>query len=147
MVKCKGYMKKIQDGRYISMDSYGNCEYVDTSVLENGMPWAQPVAEEDYDGTKHFLKTYYKHAEKKFTGIVVGIKDVIVTAYLVCETQYHYNGGEYTCIRKEVEDVRTCALVFFANNRSRLVLIDDLDIMRQNELVSGCDSKCPSAGV
>lgn len=54
-------------------------------------------------------------------------------AYLVVETEYHYNGGEYTVVRKEPEDVRKCALVYYGCNKSRLVPICDLEILEDEE--------------
>ncbi len=138
-VMCRAYLKKINDGRYIDMDSEGNCAYVDNSTWDGNKVWTEPVAEEDYDGTKHFLKTYYKHTEKHFTGVVVGIKEIVMTAYLTCETCYTYQGSGYTRVEKSPEDVRKCAHVFYGNNRSRLVPLDDLKIYQDE---SSCDGEC-----
>lgn len=128
-VSCSSYMKKVNDGRFINKDNVGNCEYVETSRIVNGECWTEPVSEEDYDGTKHFLKTYRKRVDADFTGVVVGMKMVLTTAYLVCDTEYHYDGSEYTVVRKEPEESIKCALVYYGCNRSRLVPLDAMEII------------------
>lgn len=132
-VRCNAYLKKIRDGRFIEKDEDGNCTYVDTNKVEDGEHWSKAVQEEDYDGTKNFLKTYYEYTRKEFVGVIVGLKMVTLTGYLVVETEYHYNGGEYTVVRKEPEDVRKCALVYYGCNKSRLVPICDLEILEDEE--------------
>lgn len=97
-VLCHAYLKKVRDGRFISVDSDGNAEYVDTSRAENGEEWHEPVAEEDYDGSKKFLKTYYEHTGKEFVGVVVGMKMVALSGYLTVEIQTSWNGTEHTML-------------------------------------------------
>ena len=139
-VECLGYMKKIRDGRFIAKDEDENCEYVDTNVQVGNDVWHKPVADEDYDGSKVFLKTYYKRTEKKFSGVVVGIKDIIATAYLVCESQTNWNGNEYVAITREPEDVKKCALVYYGNMRSRFVPLEDVRAIAGQE--DQCDGQC-----
>lgn len=132
--KCRGYLKKVHDGRFIAMDSAGNCTYVDNSITENGEPWSCPVPEEDYDGSEHFLKTYYQYKEQNFSGVVTGIKDVIITAYLTIDTNYDYRGCEYVAIQRVPDNVLTCAVVFYANNLSHLVPVEKLEIIDSEDL-------------
>ena len=138
-VKCKGYMKKVNDGRFIDKDNIGNCTYIDNSKEKpegegwesqgDGLGWSKPVAEEDYDGSRLFLKRYYERTEKLFAGIVVGFKMVMETAFLVVDTEYHPYTGEYTVVRKEPEGRVKCAIVFYGCNKSRMVPIDMIEIL------------------
>lgn len=138
-VKCKGYMKKVNDGRFIDKDNIGNCTYIDNSKEKpegegwesqgDGLGWSKPVAEEDYDGSRHFLKRYYKRTEKLFAGIVVGFKMVIETAFLVVDTEYHPYTGEYTVVRRDPKGKVKCAVVFYGCNKSRLVPLELLETL------------------
>lgn len=130
-VRCTAYLKRIKDGRFIEKDKDGNCTYVDTSRIENGNCWSEEVPEGDYDGTRHFLKTYYQYKEKKFIGIVVGMKMVILTGYLVVDTNYQFDGSEYTFVKSEPESEMKCALVYYGCNKSRYVPMDNLEIMEE----------------
>lgn len=128
-VTCKAYMKKINDGRYINVDRDGNAEYVDTSRVENDDVWHEPVKEEDYDGSPIFLKTHYTRTEKSFVGMVVGLKMVTITNYIVVETRTDYRGSEHTRLDKIIEEQKKCALVYYGCNKSRLVPLEDLEVM------------------
>lgn len=128
-VRCRRYLKKVRDGRFINVDSVGNAEYVDTSRLENGDVWHEPVSEEDYDGSKNFLKTYYEVKEKQFTGVVVGFKMVTITRYLIVDIRTEWDGTENTIVDKLPNEQIKCALVYYGCNKSRLVPMDSLEIM------------------
>ncbi len=79
---------------------------------------------------------YHKlcRTEKQFIGIVVGIKDVTVTAWLYVDTKLDWYGepcGEY--VGRQVKDVIKCAHVFYAPNKSRLVPLEDLVIVEEEK--------------
>lgn len=139
VVECRAYMKKIKDGRFIEKFEANETEsgeaeyfYVDDNK-PNGdgtTGWRKKV--EYYDHDLEFLKTYYQRTEKRFVGIVVGIKDVAVTAWLYVDERFGWNGdvcGEY--VGRDVEDVIKCAHVFYAPNKSRLVPLEDLEIIEE----------------
>lgn len=137
-VECKGYMKKINDGRFIDKGDDESCTYVDLKSKErpdgegweyqgDGNGWSKQV--EDNDGTKDFLKRYYERTEKLFVGVVVGFKLVIETAFLVADTEYHPYTGDYTVVRREPKDEVKCAVVFYGCNKSRLVPLDLLEVL------------------
>ena len=126
-VKCKSYMKKINDGRYIQY--YGanetesgeeEYEYVDMKTDT----W-EKIGEEDYE-TLNFLKTYRQKVEKEFIGVVVGMKMVDVSAYLYLD--YH---KERRFVNKQIKEQVKCALVYYGCNRSRYVLFDDLEVIEE----------------
>lgn len=129
-VKCKGFLKKVKDGRFIdsNTDEEGtlDCTYVDT----NNPDWD---LECEYCGDLDFLKTYYEHCDTKFKGFIVGFKDVVATGYLVVDTEYHFDGREYTKISKQAKDIYKCAIVFFSDNKKRYVPIEDLELIENKE--------------
>ncbi len=136
-VKCRAYMKKIRDGRSIirldPKETQNGLEcylYSDTKRKnESGTDiWTKEV--EDCDGNLDFLKTYYQYTEKEFVGIVVGMKMVVVSAYLYVDTtSYPYR--EETYVGRQVHEQRKCALVYYGCNKSRLVPMDCLEIMEE----------------
>lgn len=134
-VRCKAYMKKVNDGRFIEMlpgsDTPDGTEayyYVDANrMTEDHEPWMQEIVE--FCGDLEFIKTYYQHTEKQFVGIVVGMKMLTVSAYLYVETNYGYDGSERTMICKQTKEQMKCALVYYGCNKSRFVPMTDLEIM------------------
>ena len=141
VVECRAYMKKIKDGRFIEKlkadkTESGRAEYfyVDTNQLngDGTTGWRKEV--EYYDHDLEFLKTYYQRTEKLFAGIVVGIKDVAVTAWLYVDEMLDFHGepyGEY--VGKDVKDVIKCAHVYYAPNKSRLVPLEDLKLIKMEK--------------
>lgn len=123
-VNCKGYLKKVYDGRFI--ETFKNegetldCTYVDTNNPDLDI-------ECQYCGDLDFLKTYYKHKERKFTGVVVGFKDIVIDGYLTVDTSCNWNGCEYTKLGKQVNKTSLCAIVYYANNRKRYVPLKDIE--------------------
>lgn len=81
------------------------------------------------DGASEFLKTYFQYKEKSFSGIVAGIKNIVINGYLIAESNYHYNGDEYITIQKEPKTVKTVAIVYYANNKKRYVDIEGLEVI------------------
>ncbi len=141
VVECKAYMKKIKDGRFIEKFEADRTEsgrveyyYVDNNKQNDDgtTEWRKEV--EYYDHDLEFLKTYYQRIEKQFVGIVVGIKDVAVTAWLYVDERLDWYGepcGEY--VGRDVKDVIKCARVYYAPNKSRLVPLEDLEITEEEK--------------
>lgn len=124
-VVCQGYLKKINDGRYI--ESYENengtfeCTYSDSNNADLNI-------ECEYCGELDFLKTYFEYKERIFTGIVVGFKKIVATGYLTVDTCYGYYGTEYTKFGKHPKDMYQCAIVYFSNNKKRYVPLDKISL-------------------
>ena len=122
-VKCNAYLKRVYDGKFIdvSQDDF-KATYVDYGNPD------KVYTESECAGALDFLKTYYEFKEKEFTGLVVGIKDVTATAYLVADTGYHYNGKEHIDVLKEPKDIYKCAIVYYGNNRKRYVPLENIKV-------------------
>lgn len=135
-VKCHAYLRKVHDGKHIE---YNDATYergfgIGGKRLEKGWYYSSYDEQgngvyervEDFGGGD-FLKTYYERAKMEYHGVAVEIKEVVITAELyvdVNEDDYHYQ--EYVC--KEPKDTLLCAKVYYANGKSHLVPIEDLEV-------------------
>lgn len=132
-VKCTGYLKKVNDGRFILNDN-NVCQYVDLNSKDKpdegfyrdecDMCWVKDI--EEYCGSLEFLKTYYQIVKKEFTGMCVGYKDIIITSWLYMDAYDNYNGTEIDYVGKQAKDVIRCGVVYFADNRKRYVPLDNM---------------------
>ena len=103
-------------------------------VIEGDVKEAVYRNSNDYDfekvseccGDLDFLKTYYEIKEKPFDGFLVGFKKVVATGYLVADTGYDFRSCEHLTIHKEPKDIYECAIVYFADNRKRLVPLEKI---------------------
>ena len=136
-VKCKGYMKKVNDGRYILHNVDGwwyadNAKQVET--------WTEKI--EDIPTNNEFLKTYYERKEKEFYGVAVGIKTIIVSAYLGIENyDYDTYGEKSDFVYKDPKETVQCIVVYYAQNKSRLVLLDDIELDGETCIIKAKDRK------
>lgn len=76
-VKCKGFYKPFKDGRWLYLDR----ETLTADAMDNNL------ADGNNDGTveknvEYIEKTYFKHVDRNFIGVIVGYKDIIVNGYL-----------------------------------------------------------------
>lgn len=128
-VSCKGYFKRIYDGRFIeTFENEGktlDCTYADTNNPDLNI-------ECQYCGDLDFLKTYYEHRERKFSGIVVGFKDLVIDGYLTVATCYDHLDREYTKLGKKYNKTALCAIVYYANSRKRYVPLYDIEKLRKS---------------
>jgi len=121
---CNAFLKKVSDGRCImtTKDHRGR--------IDGG--WFQGLPDEkfpdcNFEGDS-ILKTYYKIQNKKFSGIYVGEKDVVLTGLLVADTDYqNYTGEEYCHVYKQAENTVRCAIIYFAKNQKRFVPMNELE--------------------
>jgi len=127
-------MKRINDGRYIQrypeIVEIESCEYIygwDSEKCE-----AISKAVEDYTAEPEFLKTYYMRKEKVFTGVIVGMKLLVVNAFLFAETYYDFRGHEHVRICKQTNEQIKCALVYYGCNKSRYVPLDDIKFVERS---------------
>lgn len=115
-VNCNSFLKKVWDGKFIQI--YKG-EYDEASYCNSNDPDNEITSE--CCGELDFLKTYYKETHRNFTGFVVGIKDIVVTGYLVAETIFDFRGCEYLKVYKQPKETIKCAIVYYGNNRKRYV--------------------------
>ena len=70
-----------------------------------------------------------RRKEKEFYGVAVGIKRIIVSAYLGVENyDYDTYGEKAAFVYKGPEETVQCVVVYYAQNKSRLVLLDDIEL-------------------
>ena len=67
------------------------------------------------------LKTYYAVVEKEFTGVLVGWREVVESAWLYADTDYRYDGSEFIHCGKQVKDRELCGIVYFRSGQKRYV--------------------------
>ena len=128
VVECSRYMKRIKDGKYIlhsEQDFDDNYYYVD----ENAEEREREVEPEQWGGGSDFIKTYYEAVEKKFTGIVIGMKIITITAELFCDSTCRPDGVEVDFVNRNVIEQKKVAVVAYGCNRARLVPLEDLAAM------------------
>ena len=135
-VRCKSYMKRINDGRCIELIPGSETEsgrpsyfYIDNKA-EDEADRAREVPIEDWGGDD-FVKTYYELTEREFVGIVIGLKMVTVKAELFCDTAYGYDSSERDYVGKEPVEKVKVAVVAYGCNRTRLVPLGELEIMEK----------------
>lgn len=129
-VRCRSYMKRINDGRYIEVIPGSETESGRSSYfyIDNKAAKEREVPIEDWGGGG-FVKTYYELTEKEFIGIVIGLKMITVKAELFCDTAYGYEGSERDYVGKEPVEKAQVAVVAYGCNKTRLVPLDELEIM------------------
>lgn len=119
-VQCTSFLKKVHDGKYISI-------IADEAIyLNSNTPEIEITSE--CCGDTDFLKTYYEIKEKSFSGFVVGIKEITVTAWLMADTEYDYFGSESLRISRQSKEVVKCAIVYYGNNCKRYVPMDSIRV-------------------
>lgn len=122
-VKCNAYLKKVKDGRYIEvLKNEGDMK--DCTYMINDEPYKTECG---YDGSLEFLKTYFEISVKEFEGVLVGYKDIVITGYLTVETDYDWQNCESTRLGKTPKQIIKCGIVYFGNNRKRLVPLENIE--------------------
>lgn len=119
-VRCKGFYKPHRDGLYIELDKENL-----KADLKNGY---FDTVEEDVDIAE---KTYYKHVEANFSGVIVGYKDLVIVGYLDVIYQDECDVGvgvipEAYYVAKRPKDVAKCAIVYYADNKKHYVPLEDI---------------------
>lgn len=132
-VHCRAYMKKINDGRCIvtlqgSETESGRPAYFYADFTKPEKENMREVPPEDWGGGD-FVKTYYERTEKEFSGIVIGMKMVALKAELFCDTNFGYDGSERDYVGKNITEQTKVIVVAYGCNRTRLVAMDDFEIM------------------
>lgn len=129
-VKCKGFYTPFKDGKWLSLDrKMFTADAMDMNLVDM-----------DNDGTAEknvecIEKTYFKHVEKNFTGVIVGYKDIVVNGYLdaVYQEKCYVGVGtipESFYVSKRAKKIVKCAVVYYANNMKHYVPLEDvLEVM------------------
>ena len=125
-VECSRYMKRIKDGKYI----WHSKEYSDVYyyIDENAEDQERKVEPEEWGGSD-FIKTYYEAVEKKFTGVVIGMRLITLKAELFCDSACRPDGTEDDFVAKRDVEQMKVAVVAYGCNKTRLVPLEDLAIM------------------
>lgn len=123
-VQCHGYLKPAHDGRIIEILKDGSGQEIGARYWGDG----EDVPDDcECDGALEFLKTYFKLEIAEFTGVLVGKRKVVMSAWLYADTNQHYNGREYIYCGKQAKDVEDCAIVYFRLGQKRLVPLSMLE--------------------
>jgi len=124
-VRCNAYLKKVKDGRYIqALENEGNIK--DCTYMINNEPYEIECI---YDGVLEFLKTYFEVVSKEFEGVLVGYKDIVITGYLTVETEFDFMDREFTKLSRVPKQIVKCGIVYFGNNRKRLVPLENIKMI------------------
>jgi len=121
--KCSSFLKKVRDGKFIRV--YKG-EFDEASYCNSNDPDNEITSE--CCGEFDFLKTYYKKKQRNFTGFIVGVKDIVVTGYLVADTEYHPYNGEHLRIFKYPKEITKCAIVYYGNNKKSYVPLESIEV-------------------
>lgn len=125
-VKCKGFYKKFNDGRWLYLDK----KTLTADAMDNNLTdWKNDGTVEK--NVEYIEKTYYQHVDKHFCGVIVGYKDIIVTGYLDAIYEEGCDVGigvtpEAFYVSKRTKDIVKCAVVYYANNMKHYVPLEDI---------------------
>lgn len=76
-VKCKGFYKKFNDGKWLRLDRKTlTADAMDNNLVSMGN---DGTVEKDVE---YIEKNYFKHVDKNFIGVIVGYKDIVIKGYL-----------------------------------------------------------------
>ena len=130
IVECDAYMKRIRDGRFIRQsERYSDVYYY---VDENAKERERKVEPEEWGGSG-FIKTYFEEEKKKFIGVVIGMKLITLKAELFCDSTSRPDGSEIDFVARNDIEQKKVAIVAYGCNRTRLVPLDQLKIIRKLE--------------
>lgn len=121
LVLCKSYMRK----------SGNMFDYLKASETDDGIPvcklWNKDTRK--YTDVDDYMETdRFKKIENWFEGIYVGTTSLCTTIF--CSSEYDlWKGGDYFRFGKT--NPQQFAIVYYADNKKRLVPIDDLEIINE----------------
>lgn len=120
-VKCSAAIYEIHNGIGFSKDEKGTWYY--TSETEH-----LKKINFNMDPVKRLSKKYIDIRKIQFSGFIVGIKSIRSSADLVIEKQ---KDNKYMDVKiwRENEEFRQVAIVYYANNRKRLVPLEYCEIL------------------
>lgn len=115
-VRCSAALYEIHNGVGFSRDDKGIWYYNSESENHKKINWDKEIE-------KRLTKKYVSIKRINFSGFVVGIKSIRSSADLVIAKQ---NDNKFLDVKiwRENEEFRQAAIVYYANNRKRLVPIE-----------------------
>lgn len=125
-VNCTGFYKPFKDGKWLQLNEEDHtADSMDMNIVG---PENDGTVEKDVE---YIEKTYYKHVDKKFSGVIVGYKDVVIVGYLEAVYQEEIDVGvgvipEKFCVYKNPKETVKCAVVYYANNMKHYVPLEDI---------------------
>lgn len=130
-VKCKAYMKKVDDGVYIQMYN------PDGTCFEGKNPRTSDIQALAYQHSKVIKdlsgfdgdcveKTYRVREEVEFTGFLVGITHIKRRGLLGTDWDSSIYTDHGYCW-KRITDYPAVGVVYFKNNVKRYVLLEDME--------------------
>ena len=124
VVECNTYMKRIKDGKYIRhSEQYSDVYYY---VDENAEEKERKVEPEEWGGSD-FVKRYYEAVEKRFVGVVIGMKLITLKAELFCDSACRPDGVEVDFVNRNDIEQKKVAIVAYGCNKTRLVPLEALE--------------------
>ena len=115
MVRCGGYVKRVYDGIHLVRDD----EDPFRGRFMRGRN-GDTIAEVSFNGER-LRKDYYVRDERPFRGVIVGWKELTLSAELAAVTEGEEGGMLEPVVRREnLEKVR-CAVVYYSNCRKHYV--------------------------
>ena len=126
-VRCKGFYAKFNDGK---------CIFLDTNNLSADFMCGEDIIEDD---DERIEKTYFRHKEMNFSGIIVGFTDLTISAWLEAVWQDAVDVGigvipEKYFVHKTVKDRVKCAVVYYANNKKHYVPLNDIvEVLKEGD--------------
>ena len=83
-------------------------------------------------GGSDFVKTYYEAVEKRFVGVVIGMKLITLKAELFCDSACRPDGVEVDFVNRNDIEQKKVAIVAYGCNKTRLVPLEQLKIIRES---------------
>ena len=120
-VKCTWYLQPVRDGRCVHLLQDENQKIIGAEYWGGGDDIPDTC---DCCGALEFVKTYYKRKHKEFSGVSVGERTVVTTAFLFADTACDCIGRGWIYSGKQTKDVEQCAIVYFRPGQKRLVPLD-----------------------
>lgn len=115
-VRCKAALYEIHNGVGFSKDEKGNWFFSTEDINHKKINWnKEPV--------KKLSKQYFIVKDIQFSGFIVGLKYIRFSADLVIK-KITDNQFMDVKIWRENEDFRQVAIVYYTNNRKRLVPVE-----------------------
>jgi len=122
-VQCTSFLKKVYDGKFMLV----NENDMEVTYCDSNNEKFEVVSE--CCGDLDFLKTYFEIKDRIFSGVVVGIKNIVLSGYLAADTNYEsYSYLEHLTLSKHPHKVIECAIVYYRNNRKSYVPLDSIKV-------------------
>lgn len=139
-VRCKAYLKKINDSVHIFMTDK-NGDVISSSYVSDVFGITAKAYK--FDKTKNDFveiadlsgfegegveKVYRERVEETFNGVIVGVTEVNVRG-IIGTDWYEDEHREFGFCFKNITEHPKVAVVYFKNNMKRYVLLDDIEYL------------------